>query len=91
MAVLRDISIIFLVAEALLLLLIPLALFGGLVYGLWWLRKHENLPTWLGVVRDYFYLAREYVELAMGVVVRPVFAIHSALATIQGWLKVFTQ
>jgi len=91
MSVLRDISIILLAVESFVFALVPLALFGGLVYGLWWLRRHENLPSWLKTVRAYFDQARDVVEKAMSAVVRPIYAIHSGVATIQGWLKVINR
>lgn len=86
MATLRDLSIILLAIEAFVVALAPLALFGGLVYGLWWLQRHENLPTWLQVARAYLALGRAYVELAMRTVIRPILVVHSVLATVQGWL-----
>lgn len=87
MALLRDVSLILLAAEALFLALVPLVLLGGLIYGLWWLQRHENLPSWLRLARAYVALARAYVEGAMRAVVRPILLIHSILATIQNWLS----
>jgi len=91
MGVLRDISMIILAVEAFILALVPIVLFGGLVYGSWWLRRHENLPTWLKVMRACFDRACMYVERGMDAVVRPLYVIHSALATVQGWLKALTR
>lgn len=91
MSVLRDVSIIFLAVEAFVLMFVPVAIFGGLVYGLWWLRRHENLPAWLKIVRVYFDRACEIAEMGMSVAVRPIYAIHSAVATVQGWLKVINR
>jgi len=88
MTTLRDLSLILLSIEAFILALVPLALFGGLVYGLWWLQRHENLPTWLKVAQAYLALGRAYVEMAMRAVVRPILFVHSTLATIRGWLSV---
>jgi hypothetical protein len=87
MSIVRDISLILLAIEAFVLALVPLILFGGLAYGLWWLRRHERLPSWLKLAQAYLDLGRAYVELAMAAVVRPVFMIHSALSTIQGWFR----
>lgn len=86
MSPLRDLSLILLAIEAFVLALVLLMLFGGLVYGLWWLQRHENLPTWLKVAQAYLALGRAYAELAMRAVVRPIFWVHSALATVRGWL-----
>ncbi len=82
----RDFALILLAAEAFILALIPLALFGGLVYGLWWLQKHENLPSWLQLIRSYLTLIQSYVELAMRMLARPILQVHAALATVQGWM-----
>lgn len=86
MTVLRDLSLILLAVEAFILALMPLVLLGGLVYGLWWLRRHENLPSWLKTVQAYLELGRAYVELVMALVVRPILFIGSVLATVQRWL-----
>jgi len=87
MSLLRDLSLILLAVEVFVMALVPLALFGGLVYGLWWLQRHENLPSWLKVAQAYLALGRAYVELAMRAVVRPILLLHSTLATVQGWLS----
>jgi hypothetical protein len=89
MPTLRDLSLILLAVEACAMALIPLALLGGLVYGLWWLHRHENLPSWLQLAQAYLSLARAYVDLAMRAVIRPLLLIHSFLATVQGWLGAF--
>ncbi|MCP4539073.1 MAG: hypothetical protein GY832_18210 [Chloroflexi bacterium] len=81
----RDFALILLAVEAFVFALVPLVLFGGLVYGLWWLQRHENLPSWLGVVQAYLKLIQAYVELAMRIVVKPVLQVHDILATVQGW------
>ncbi len=91
MNVLRDLSVILLAVEAFVVALVPLALCGGLVYGLWWLMRRENLPAWLKMAQAYLDLGRAYVELAMAIVVRPIFVLHSALATVQGWLSVIAK
>jgi len=86
MTVLRDLSLILLAVEAFVMALVPLALLGGLVYGLWQLQRHENLPSWLRLAQAYLALGLAYVELAMSAVVRPILWVHSTLATVQGWL-----
>ena len=85
MSFLRDLSIILLAVEMFAMALMPLMLFGGLVYGLWWLQRHENLPSWLNLAQAYLAMGRAYVELAMRAVVRPILLLHSVLATAQGW------
>ncbi len=81
----RDIALILLAVEAFVIALAPLALFGGLVYGLWWLQRHENLPSWLRVARAYLAVVQAYVELAMRIVIRPILQVHAVLATVQVW------
>ncbi len=82
----RNLALILLAAEAFIAALVPLALFGGLVYGMWWLQRHENLPTWLQLIRVYLSSAQSYVELAMQMIIKPVVQVNAILPTIQGWL-----
>lgn len=91
MGILRDISVIILSAGAFVFTLIPLALSGAAVYGVWWLLRHQNLPTWLRTGREYITLGLSYVELAMDVVRRPVFAVSAAVARVMGWIRVLTK
>ena len=86
MTLLRDLSLILLAGGAFVLTLVPLALLGGAVYGMWYLQRHENLPSWLKLAQAYVALGRAYVELAMRAIVRPILLVHSILATVQGWL-----
>jgi len=86
MSLLSNLSLILLAAEAFILALVPLILFGGLVYGLWWLRRGENLPRWIKLAQAYLAQGQYYVEMAMRAVVRPILLIHSVAATIQNWL-----
>lgn len=86
MTTLRDLSLILLAGGAFVLALVPLALLGGAVYGMWYLQRHENLPSWLRLAQAYLALGRAYVELAMRAVIRPILLVHSILATVQGWL-----
>jgi hypothetical protein len=86
MPILRDLSLILLAAVGSVMALVPLALLGGLVYGLWWLRRHENLPGWLHLAQAYLSLGQAYVELATRSVVRPILQVHSFLATVRRWL-----
>jgi hypothetical protein len=83
---LRDVALILLAVEGFMMALLPLALCSGVVYGLWWLRRRENLPAWLHMAQAYLELGQAYVELAMRMVVQPIMRVHAALATVQGWL-----
>lgn len=87
MPVVRDISIILLVAVAMLLATLPLALAGALVYGLGRLMQHRNLPTWLGLANAYVRVGQAYVELGMAHLSRPVLAISSGCAWIRSWAR----
>jgi uncharacterized membrane protein (UPF0182 family) len=86
MTTLRDLSLILLAGEAFVMTLVLLVLLGGAVYGLWWLQRHENLPSWLKLAQAYLALGQAYVELAVRVVIRPILLVHSILATVCGWL-----
>lgn len=88
MAVLRDLSIILIAVEAFFIALMPIVVFGGLVYGLWWLQRHENLPSWLKLAQAYTSLGQAYVELAMAAIARPFLFVHSALAMVQRWFGI---
>ena len=91
MTVLSNLSLILLAAEAFVIALVPLILCGGLVYGLWWLQRRENLPSWLRLAQAYLELGRAYVEMAMRAVVKPILLVHSAVATVQNWLSAITK
>jgi len=91
LGILRDISVIILSAGAFVFTLIPLALSGVVVYGVWRLLRHRNLPTWLRTGREYLTLGLSYVEQAMDVVTRPFFAVHRAFATAGGWIRALTE
>jgi hypothetical protein len=86
MAILRDLSIILIALEAFIFALVPLVVLGALVYGVSWLRRHENLPHWLKMARAYESLGQAYVELAAAYIVRPFFFFHSVMARVQRWL-----
>ena len=47
MPIVRDIAIIIIAIEMFVFALVPIILLGALVYGAGWLRRHENLPSWL--------------------------------------------
>ena len=87
MAALRDISLIILAVATFIMALVPLVLLGGLTYGVWWLRGHENLPTWLHQAQAFVRMGRSYVERTSRAVVRPFLKVHSTMAQIQGMLR----
>ncbi|HDQ73501.1 MAG TPA: hypothetical protein ENN19_15610 [Chloroflexi bacterium] len=91
MAWIRDLAIILLAIEAFIVALVPLLIVGGLVYGMWWLLRRENLPAWLKMAQAYLDLACAYVKLAMAHVIRPFIWIQTTLATAHAWLETLTQ
>jgi hypothetical protein len=91
MAILRDLSVILIAIEAFIIALVPIVVLGALIYGVGWLRRHENLPHWLKMVRAYESLGQAYVELAATYIVRPFLFVHSGLATVQRWLTLIVK
>ncbi len=87
MAIIRDLAIILLAVEAFIVVLIPLACVGGLVYGMGWLLRRDHLPAWIQVAQAYLALGRAYVELAMAAIVKPILMLHSVLAHVRGLLS----
>jgi hypothetical protein len=71
----RDIALIFLSLQALVIALIPLALFAGLAYGVYRLQKLVKQYLKLGQV--YAHKAHGYVEQASRKVVDPLIAVHT--------------
>ncbi len=72
----RDIALIFLSLEALVMALIPLVLLAGLAYGVYRLRKLAKQYLKLGQV--YAQKAHAYVEQASRAVVKPLIRAHTA-------------
>lgn len=87
----RDLALILLAAEAFLVALLPLVLCGGLVYGLGQLLRHDRLPSWLGLLKAYLALGQAYIELGMATLVRPILALHSAVARFRGWVTIIAR
>lgn len=88
---LRELSVILLAAQAFFCALIPLAISAGIVYGVWWLRRDRNLPTWLRTGREYFATGLSYVNRAMDGVTRPFFAVSKLVATLEAWIRALTR
>ncbi len=89
--ILRDVSVILLAGQAFLCTLVPLALSAGVVCGVWWLRRRQNLPAWLRTGREYLNTGLSYVDLAMAGVTKPIFAVNKAFATVRAWIRVITR
>jgi hypothetical protein len=73
-----DISLVFLIAQVMLVVLPLLVVFGGLWYAATYLIK--ILPPYFKVAQDYTALAAQKTEWAMRYVIEPVLAIKSAIA-----------
>jgi predicted ABC-type exoprotein transport system permease subunit len=71
----RDIALIFLSMEALVVALIPLALLSALAYGIYRLQKSAKQYLKLGQV--YAQKAHAYVEKASRAVVDPLIRVHT--------------
>lgn len=91
MATLRDVSLILLAVSVFVMGLVPLTLLGGLAYGVWWLRRHDNVPTWLRLARGYVGLGQAYVERAMRAAAGPFLRARSSLAQVQGMLRAISR
>ena len=78
MAALRDVAVILLVVEAMVLLLVPAAVIGASWYGARWLRR--KLPPIFTQVRQYAMLAQVYVQRAGAAVIAPLIAAYALAA-----------
>ncbi len=83
MAALRDVSVILLVIESLILLLIPAAILAACVYGLHTLRR--KLPPVFAQVHKYLALFHHYVNRASAAAAAPVIKTHAAAAQWGAW------
>ena len=74
------ISTIWIVAPLMILMLIFIALLGGLVY---LMQRLLNItPTYTGLVQDYVYLAVSYIKRATDALVQPVLQLNGILASL---------
>jgi hypothetical protein len=76
----RDIALIFLSLQAFIVSLIPLAIFGGLAYGVYRLRGWTK--TGLQTAQAYAQTAHEHVEKASRTVVEPLVRIYATVEMI---------
>ncbi|MBN1874464.1 MAG: hypothetical protein JXA33_09565 [Anaerolineae bacterium] len=74
MPVARDIALIFLSLEAFVVALVPLAIFAGLAYGVYWLKL--RIRTGLQIAQGYAQEVYEYVERASKAVAEPFIRVH---------------
>ena len=74
------ISTIWIVAPLMILMLIFIALLGGLVY---LMKRLLNItPTYTGLAQDYVYLAVGYIKRATDALVQPVLQLNGILASL---------
>ena len=78
MAPLRDIAVILLVLEAMVLMLVPAAVIGAILYSVRWLRR--KLPPLFAQARKILALVRLYVERTGAAMVAPLITIHAVAA-----------
>ena len=90
MGVVRDLAAILLAVEVFVMGLVPLAMAGGLVYGMFRLLKRTNLPRWLRLGRGYVDAALRQVNRAMAAAVRPFMWMDATRSGVQGWLRALT-
>ncbi len=77
MSTARDIALIILIVQAFFFSLIPLTLFGGMAYGVFWLRP--RVIAGLRQAFEYAEMAREYVERVCAQLVAPFLWVHGAV------------
>mgnify|MGYP006309621459 CR=1 FL=1 len=76
----RDIALIFLSLEALVMALIPLVLIGGLAYGVY--RLHRLTKVYLQKAQVYAQRAHDFVEEASHKIAAPFIEVHAAFSMI---------
>ena len=72
----RDIALIFLSLEALVIALVPLAIISGLAYGVYKLAQLAR--EYLRLAQVYVQKAHDYVERASSAVAEPFIRVHAA-------------
>jgi len=78
MAPLRDVAVILLALEAMVLMLVPAAAIGASWYGVRWLRR--KLPPLFAQARKILTLVRLYVERTGAATVAPLITIYAVAA-----------
>lgn len=78
MAPLRDLSVILLAIEAMVLMLIPAIVIGASWYGVRWLRR--KLSPILAQVRKYVVLVQVHVQRGSAAIVAPMIASYALAA-----------
>jgi len=81
MAPLRDVAVILLILEAIVLMLVPAAIIGATWYGVRLVRR--KLPPLFAQARRILTLVRLYVERAGAAMVAPLITIYAVAAQIR--------
>ena len=84
----RDIALIFLSLDALVIALVPLVLFVGLAYGVF--RLHRLAKVYLQKAQVYAQQAYDYVERASETVTRPLIRVSAAGSQMTAIVKKLT-
>ena len=85
----RDISLIVLICPAMLLTVLPMAVLGGMIYGLRML--HLRLPPFFTQVRAITAKVHLAVERASQAATTPIIASSASAARVQGWKNYITK
>lgn len=80
---LRDVAVILLVLEAMVIMLVPLALTLAAWYSVRWLRR--KLPPLFAQARQVLALFKLYVERGGAAAVAPILAAYAAVAQLRAW------
>jgi len=81
----RDIALIFLSLEALVISIVPLALLAGLAYGVYRLKK--LVKQYLVLAQHYAQQAHTYVERLSKAVVAPLIRVHTQTQMVTSMVK----
>lgn len=85
MSIARDIALVFLSLEALIIVLIPLLLIGALAYGVYRLRFYVR--KYLRLAVGYAQQANDAVNDVAGKITNPFINVHAGTAKIAGMAK----
>jgi hypothetical protein len=81
----RDVSLIFLIIQAMLLSLVPLAIVGGMVYGM--RRLYAVLPGLFARVRAIMAIAHMWIEQVSTTVAAPIISVYALAARLSAWKR----
>jgi len=86
---LRDLSIILLAIETMVVMLVPAIVIGALWYGTRWLCR--KLPPLFAQARKYMAIAQFYVGRASAAIAAPLIAAHALNAQLRAWWTVLVR